>query len=232
MLGFESPGDVLWVLDCWVGRATEDTLIRKLYAMGRIWQPRIVGIEAVSIQKRVADMASEFFEERAVEGTWHPRIFPITYARQISKQDRIAGMGWRFGAFKIKLPIFLRQTNAGIRVLLEQIEGFQAQARDGNLKNDDAVDALSMYQEVHRAGGVAQQAEDSRPLTPADKLAAGELIDRRTGIPVLTGMNASEIPLDVALRLVLEAYDNKPRRSLVMGHSGGMKSLVSHAKGQ
>jgi hypothetical protein len=52
--------------------------------------------------------------------------------------------------------------------------------------------------------GMAQQVEDTKPLTNLDKLVSGELIDHRTGISVISGLNASEIPLDVALKLVLD----------------------------
>ena len=51
--GFDTLG-TMWVLEVWLGRAKNDTLMRLIYEMGLKWQVRILGIEAVSIQKTFA----------------------------------------------------------------------------------------------------------------------------------------------------------------------------------
>ncbi len=203
VMGFERPGDILWLLDLFLAKVKDDALIRKLYQMGQQWLPRVVGVEAVSIQRRLSDAVESFIQDRAVDGAWLPKVFPIRYPYGLSKQDRIGGMQWRFTMHRIKLPGHLRGVSPW-NALYQQIAEFQADAVDGNLQHDDAIDTVAMYQEIarSRAGATAPVAVAS---TPIEQLKAGLLINPRTGLSNLSGVNTSDIPLDVVQKLIWDA---------------------------
>ena len=214
VIGFERPIDVLWLLDCWVGRVTDEALIHVLYRKGQMWLPRIVGIEAVSLQHRVVEMAASFIQDHAADGSWFPRVVPIRYPHVVSKTSRIAGIQWRFPTGRIKLPGH-RRNEPSMRMLFQQIEEFNAESRDGNLRFDDALDSLSMYQEITRQHPRSFLRDERRPSTYAEKLQSGQLADPATGIPHITGLRVDEISSDfMAQRYADTKKTSRPRPSL------------------
>ena len=84
--GFDPVG-TMWVLEMWLGRAKDDTLMRLIYEMGLKWQCRILGIEAVSIQKTFAEALQEYLTEQTGQrgDKWRGRVFPITYPAKETK---------------------------------------------------------------------------------------------------------------------------------------------------
>jgi hypothetical protein len=195
VVGFERPFDVLWVLDCWQGKVKDETLIEKMYQMGVKWRPRVVGIESVSIQKRVYEMGKSLVESRASEQGWVPKVLPISYTRaQGSKQDRIAAMQWRFTTNRIRLPGGSMVAGTHWKQLFHQINEFRAESSDGNLQHDDLIDTLAMYQEIHRSSGRAKEdVPERRILRPLDMLSKNQTIDTETGLQPVMGINASDL---------------------------------------
>ena len=206
VVGFEAPYDVLWVLDVYVAKVKEDVLIRKLVSMGQKWLPSIVGIEAVSIQQRVYEIAESIINDYATQERtgWYPRVLPVKYAGSRTpgnKQQRISGIEWRFNNFRIKFPTQFRQKKYW-KTLFDQVEDFQADLQDGGLRHDDAVDTLAMHQALPRAKNKGGQIEDRRSSSPIDCMLDGNIIDPETGLSYMGAISASDITSEQVRQLL------------------------------
>lgn len=201
--GFQSPGDILWVLDCFVGKVKDAELARIIWKMGQKWRPRVIGIEAVSLQQRFYEMVDAFFSDNSRDGLWTPKVFPIRYPGNPSKTDKIAGMQWRFTSHRIKFPGHLRQAPHW-KDLFHQVEEFQAEAKDGNLQHDDAVDALAMYQFVLRNRGAHSALPAEKKDTPVQRLQNGEVTDSM-GLPLVLSIDPNKLTRE-EFSGILEAY--------------------------
>ncbi|KKK48951.1 hypothetical protein LCGC14_3139970, partial [marine sediment metagenome] len=151
ILGFDTF-NTLWVLDMWLGRAKDATLLRMIYEKGLAWRPRVLGIEAVSIQMSFAEAVQDYIDEMEskISQPWRARVFPITYPSKVSKSQRISGLEWRYRPGRIKYPGHL----AGkwpFDQLYQQTEDFTTDL--ALLPHDDAIDTISMCQYVVKNRG-------------------------------------------------------------------------------
>jgi hypothetical protein len=179
VLGFDS-NNCLWVLDMWMGRAPESTLLSQMYKLGVKWAPRIVGIESVSMQIQIVDSAQTYLQGRA-EGGWMPRVMPISYAKgkgPMGKSDRIATLEWRFDAGKIKYPKHLAN-QWPFTALYSQTRDFTYDL--ALLPFDDAIDAVAMGHYVVHGKGLKGSLE-VQPPTTAEKIRAGKVVEYGIGI--------------------------------------------------
>lgn len=188
--------DVWWLLDIKIGRPDTSELLEWVWNLGQKWLPRIVAVEAIGLQKNIADHAIAMFSERPSPHDWRPRVLPLTYARTYSgdmgKASRISNLGWRFDHHKIKYPrhLMLHQAWAELR---KQTIDFTS---DLNLlPKDDAIDTLAMVSFVARPGGRVIGV-DNAPPTHMELLARGEMNIPGTRVPILTSMNAEDITPD------------------------------------
>lgn len=192
VLGFDTD-NCLWVLDMWMGRAKEQVILNKLYAMGIKWLPRVLGIESSSTQIQLVDSMSTILEERRESG-WFPRVMPVNYKGEKgekSKDRRIATLEWRFPTGKIKYPAHL-QHKWPISALYSQTRDFTYDM--ALLPHDDAIDAVAMSSFVVHNRGI-QSHHSPEELTIADKIRAGQV--RIAGVPIISGMNANELDRDI-----------------------------------
>jgi hypothetical protein len=187
--GFDKLG-TMWPLDLWLGRAKDDALMRLIYEKGLAWQVRILGIEAVSIQKVFAEATQEYASEQsAIRGDlWRPRVFPITYPSKESKGERIASaLEWRFNSGRIKYPAHL-QNQWPWNQLYAQTNDF---TRDlALLQHDDVIDTLAEVKYVIKTRG----GQFKRERGTSDVM---ERILKRTplapGMPVISGIPIEKI---------------------------------------
>lgn len=215
VLGFDTS-NTLWILDMWLGRAKDATLLRLIYEKGLAWRPRVLGIEAVSIQMSFAEAVKEYIEEMEgkVSQPWRARVFPITYPARVSKSQRICGMEWRFRPGRIKYPAHL----AGkwpFDQLYQQTEDFTPDL--ALLPHDDAIDMLSMSQYVVKNRGGKFVKEKGKPSLL-------ERIRRNLplvkGTPLLSGISSAEITdemLDVLSANARKSAIDKNSRRIVRG---------------
>lgn len=188
ILGFDTS-NTLWILDMWLGRAKDATLLRLIYEKGLAWRPRVLGIEAVSIQMSFAEAVKEYIEEMEskVSTPWRARVFPITYPARVSKSQRISGMEWRFRPGKIKYPAHL----AGkwpFDQLYQQTEDFTPDL--ALLPHDDAIDTISMSQYVVKNRGGKFIKEKGKPSL-LERIKRNLPLVR--GTPLLSGVSSAEI---------------------------------------
>lgn len=213
VLGFDTS-NTLWILDMWLGRAKDATLLRLIYEKGLAWRPRVLGIEAVSIQMSFAEAVKEYIDdmEDKVSTPWRARVFPITYPAKVTKAQRIAGMEWRFRPGKIKYPAHL----AGkwpFDQLYAQTEDFTPDL--ALLPRDDAIDTISMSQYVVKNRGGKFIKEKQKPGL-LERIRRNLPLVR--GIPLLSGVSSQDITgemLDVLSKNARKsAFDPKNRRIL------------------
>ena len=207
VLGFDSE-NCMWILDMWMGRAKEEALLNNIYKLGMKWQPRVLGIESISMQIQIVDSMKILLEERKVGG-WMPKVMPVDYMinkKRKSKADRIATLEWRFTAGKIKYPHHL-SSKWPIRELYAQTRDFTYDM--ALLRFDDAIDSVAMAHYVIHGKG-AKNFPSVREVTIADKIKAGQLTEH--GVSLLSGTNASEIDRET-FQAILD-------RSYLGGHDG------------
>lgn len=211
VVGFQRPWDILWVLDLFLGRVRDEALINKLWELGQKWRPRVVGVEAISIQNRIYEMVDAMFSDRSHMGGWTPKVFPIRYpgASRMSKVSRIAGLQWRFQSNRIVMPGHLR-TETPWRELFHQVENFRADTMDGNLRHDDALDTLAMTQWVSRARAGEDQPLEV-PASPMDLFLSGRTTDPRTGVPLLGALDPSRFDSGQIAELYGQEVDRRER---------------------
>jgi hypothetical protein len=189
VIGFDTY-NTLWVLDVWQGRAKDDTLERMIYEKGLAWRPRVLGIEAVSIQMNFAEAVQEYIEEAEAQSLipWKIRVFPITYPARVSKAQRIAGLEWRFAPGRIKYPAHLAHIWP-YTDLYSQTSDFTPDL--ALLPHDDVIDTLSMNQYIVKSRGGKYRPEsrkssllkriiDNKPVVPGQPILSGVPTDQIT----------------------------------------------------
>jgi len=196
--------DAWWILDIKLGKVKEPIFIKWLWELGQKWSVRVVGVEAVSIQKKLVEQVRCDFQINANEqGVWMPRVMPLTYAGDLrkSKSSRITGLSWRFETDKIKLPEH-KLSRQGWRELQFQIDNFTEDLK--LLPNDDAIDTLAMCQFVARPGGKYGKKQEAKVVSHMDMLEKGEKYFPGTKVPIWAAINSDELT-DKALAAQEEA---------------------------
>ena len=215
IVGFDTT-NTLWVLDLWLGRAKDATLLRMIYEKGLAWRPRVLGIEAVSIQMSFAEAVKEYIDEMEskISTPWRARIFPITYPARVSKSQRIAGTEWRFRPGRIKYPAHL----AGkwpFDQLYQQTEDFTMDL--ALLPHDDVIDTLSMYQYVVKNRGGKFTKEQGKPSL-LERIR--RMVPLVKGMPILSGVPTSELTdemLDILVQNKRKSTIDQSKRRIIRG---------------
>lgn len=205
IVGFDTS-NTMWILDVWLGRAKDATLLRMIYEKGLAWQPRVLGIEAVSIQMSFAEAVKEYIDEmEGKSGTpWRARVFPITYPARVTKAQRISSLEWRFRPGKIKYPAHL----AGqwpFNQLYQQTEDFTPDL--ALLPHDDVIDTISMSGYIVKNRGGMFTKEKGKPSL-LERIRRNLPLVR--GTPLLSGVSTSEITSEM-----LDALSKNARKPAI-----------------
>jgi hypothetical protein len=130
----------------------------------------------------------------------------LKFPPKVSKAEKIMGLEWRFTQFRIKLPIDRHSRNPGYERLFYEIENSTEDL--ALLDHDDCVDSLAMHQAIGKPHQAI--AADIMPeVDPIKLLRQGVYVHEATGISVLSGLNASEIPADVLGKMMHERYERE-----------------------
>jgi len=196
VMGFDHH-DTLWSLDLWQGKVYTAELIARIFKMGEIWRPKVVGIEAVAVQYEIYERVKA---ELPLSMTgWSPRILPVRYPPNVSKADRCASLQWRFNCHRIKYPRGRTDTpNSAYAALFAQTENFTMDM--ALLAHDDCLDTVAMVPYIARGRG-------KRPDGRGDRKPS---LMKRTkgGFRRLEAMNASELtPEQIQELLDMEAEE-------------------------
>ena len=188
IFGFDHQ-NTLWILDMWMGRAKESTLLRMIYEKSKAWQVRVIGIETASVQISFKEAVEEYVQQQA-ESTpdkWRARVYPVKYPSNTSKADRIAGLEWRFRPGRIKYPAHLSGTYP--------FDHLYMQTRDYThdlalLVKDDAIDTVAMTQYVVKTKGTQTQVIEEVPSLRKRVLSGKSVVP---GLPLLSGVSTNEL---------------------------------------
>jgi len=205
--GFDREG-TMWVLYMWLGRAKDDSLMRMIYEVGLTWQVRILGIEAVSIQKTFAEALQEYLTEQTSQrgDQWRGRVFPVTYPAKESKSQRIAtALEWRFNSGRIKYPSHLQNTWP-YNQLYAQTSDFTMDL--ALLQHDDAIDTIAQVKYVVKTKGSQFKREKGKPGL-LERIIKNE--------PVVPGLSVlSGVPLSMISDEMINIMSERARKKRII----------------
>lgn len=207
----QGPPDVLWSLDMYCGKVTDNVLIDIIWNMIEKWHVQIVGIEAIAMQEAFYLQIRTHLQERVEKLGWAPQIIPIKYKseRQVSKASRIMALEPRFNNDAIRLPRgrlnLPFDPREPYRMLRSQIVDFTPDMKA--LPKDDCIDTLAMHTQIIRS---SLSEKPPVPLAQDDilgQLRKGRTRDPEFGMPLAAGMPLDQIPMDVIDDLRQKRYD-------------------------
>lgn len=194
VFGYENGNvfkDTLWSLDMWLGKAAAATVTDIALKMAIKWRVRVIGSEAIGSQMGLTERLAYDWERLYGDIGWKPAVIPLRNTT-VSKDERIAGVQWRFDAFKIKLPIHKRNAWP-YKELWYQIENFAVGKR--RIPHDDALDTIAMCASIARPLSAGAKVGPGESRCPAlDRIKAGELVDENTGLPWAGAIGEKEWP--------------------------------------
>lgn len=182
--------DCLWVLDMWMGRARELTLLKKIWELGYKWKVRVLGIESVGMQVSLLSSITTYIQTNtsSAQDSWCPRVIPVDYEGvRKDKADRIATLEWRFETGKIKYPYHLK-TKWPFTELYAQTEDFTYDL--ALLPHDDAIDSLAMVHFIVHGRGRHSTIVKPEP-TLVEMLESGHL--QLEGLPLIQGIGVQNL---------------------------------------
>jgi hypothetical protein len=139
-------GDIL-SLDMAAMRVRNPTFIRDILEAGSRWRCHTVFPEYVVSQREFCQSLENAVAEgvtRSMRLAHTPRIKRLSVHNE-PKASRIQSLGLWFDEGLVKLPVERMHDPVGLAypMLRRQIEGFNPQAQDGGLSNDDCIDTLA-----------------------------------------------------------------------------------------
>jgi hypothetical protein len=208
IFGFDH-NNTLWILDMWMGRAKESTLLKIIYEKSRIWQTRIIGIETASIQIAFKDAVEEYVAEQVElsNDRWRSAVYPVKYPSNTSKGQRIAGLEWRFRPGRIKYPGHLAGTYPFDRLYMQTRDFTPDLAL---LMKDDAIDTVAMTQYVVKTKGSRAKLIEETPSLRKRLETGKAVID---GMPILSGVTHNQLTAEDIEILV----DKKLKNAMIKG---------------
>ncbi len=184
--------DTLWSLDLWLGKAPSEEIVRRAYMMALKWQVPLVAVEAYPVQMEFAERLRHDLPSMYGQGQVPCRVLEVKFPSHYSKPDKISGLHWRFKQFRLKLPLD-RSREQPYSELFYQIENFTEDL--ALLRHDDAIDTLAMHLCIGKS--TAPVGPDEHQFKSSIEMLRDGKYEYESGIGVLSGMNASEIPNDV-----------------------------------
>lgn len=202
-----TPQNDLFVLDLWARQGQESELVRATFEMADRWRCPTVHPEAIRQGVSLYNALQSIVSTRAndMAGVAHlPKIVKLNPG-MAEKQDKIAGLQFRFEHGKIKLPLW-RRSQLPWRHLFDQIESFNPEAQDGGLEKDDCIDAVAMSQFVLR-GRLAKPPGVAADKSLFERLRDGDFFDN--GRHIGEGLNLDSLTAE-QIHEILDARTPHP----------------------
>ena len=214
VLGFENQEgwrDVLWSLDLKVVKMRPEELIRLMYQMALKWNVTLIGVEAYAVQAEFYNRAVNDLPQMFGGSDLRPRVFPIKWPTNYAKAEKIMSLEYRFKQYKIRLPSDRPDSTKDQSYSWDFSQGLFYQIVNFTedmalLSKDDALDTLAMSSKIGGARpGVG--IDIVKVKGPMELLAEGQTVFEGSGIPVMSGINASQIPPDVLQKLMAKRWE-------------------------
>ena len=203
-----SPQNDLFVLDLWARQGQESELVRGIFEMADRWKCPTVHPESVRQGVSLYNALSSIVSTRAndMAGVEHlPKIVKLNPGIS-EKQDKIAGLQFRFEHGKIKLPLW-RRDQLPWRHLFDQIESFNPEAQDGGLEKDDCLDAVAMSQFILK-GRLSKAGPAAAQKTLFERLRDGDFVEG--GVHIGEGLDINQLSAS-QINEILDARTPDPR---------------------
>jgi len=203
-----TPQNDLFVLDMWARQGQESELVKAVFEMADRWRCPTVHPEVVRQGVSLYNALNAIVSTRAndMAGVSHlPKIVKLNPG-MTEKQDKIAGLQFRFEHGKIKLPLW-RRDQLPWRHLFDQIESFNPEAQDGGLEKDDCIDAVAMSQFILK-GRLSKVVGEAQTRTLFERLRDGDFYEN--GVHIGEGLNLDSLTAD-QIREILDARTPDPR---------------------
>ena len=127
---------------------------------------------------------------------------------QLDKSSKIAALNLRFEHGKIKMPLWKRNKAQWSR-LLDQVEQFNPDAKDGGLQHDDELDCVCMSQFILRGRVRAPEKDPDAVDDPIEELKNGRVTDSM-GNPIAFGVDFRNTPVEDILEILDQhEWENK-----------------------
>jgi hypothetical protein len=212
-----TPDNELFALDLWAMKTHEDTFISAIFKMTEKWGCPVVCPEVVkqglTLYQSLLNICATKAAAENFGVTRPPAIMPIKPGN-VEKQVRIAaGLAWRFENSLIKLPFHLKG-NRPWNMLFDQIEGFNPDAADGGLQNDDCIDCLAMSQYAFKARPPRAMSLEEDVTDPLEQMKEGR-IHTKSGMPIAHGIDWSKVSVADMMEIVVKTAEPKRGRTLV-----------------
>lgn len=206
-----TPQNDLFILDLWARQGPESDLVKAIFEMADRWRCPTVHPEIIKQGVSLYNALNSIVSTRAndMAGVAHlPKIVKLNPG-MAEKQDKIAGLQFRFEHGKIKLPLW-RRDQLPWRYLFDQIESFNPEAQDGGLEKDDCIDTVAMSQFVLRGRLSKTPGSDGLPKTLFERLRDGDFYEN--GMHVGEGLNLDSLSAQ-QIQEILDARTPSPTAS-------------------
>lgn len=206
--------NILFVLDLWGEQCGKDKAIRECFRLCDKWRCPILHVETVKGSITFYNELADIVRTKGPEHlglSFMPAIHPLKPGVE-EKAQKIESLSFRFLHLLIKFPMH-RKSEAPMRHLLAQIEGFNPEAQNCGLEHDDFIDTIAMSKFVlkgRRRLSSPSPHPSSRPLL--SRLMSGEVHDAR-GVPLGVGLDLSRVSLSDALALIDSRESQEPTRA-------------------
>lgn len=153
--GIDQDG-IDYVLDCWIGRALTDDLIKRGYIVAACWRARVYGVEAAGpTQNTILRLAQRYGEELRQQHKAVPTCVPIEHSNVNKTLRIIGGLRPLYQQDEIRFPRFDTAHLADgsvhepmnsphqlyFQVLFDQLDAYTDEGPSGH---DDGPDCLEM----------------------------------------------------------------------------------------
>ena len=182
---------VLWSLDMFAEKGmTGAKAADVLWDLTLRWRCSIIGIENINFQDEWRLITQDKVQRMADTADFVPQVLGLKPPTGTKKEDRIAGVAWRFPYGRMKLPSHRRWEPAYDK-LYRQIIGFGKPQR-----HDDCIETVEFLQRIFKTSRPAAVDAPIDP-TPLQRLAAGELVDEASGVKLTRFVDIRSVPADL-----------------------------------
>ena len=176
------------------------------------WDVPTIHPEAIKQGLSLITSLQSIFNTKMVDLDRVPAIKKLNPG-MMDKSSKIANLQHRIENNLLKLP--LNTNYAPFQRLVEQIQEFNPEVRDGGLQHDDEIDSVCMSQFVIK--GRLTQINDiaHRKKTPYEMLEEGVIYDPDSRAPILHGLDFRKIPIEKIMEWVDGQGEEKDGQSKI-----------------
>lgn len=200
--------NLLFILDAWAARCSEDRLIDETMKMAARWRAPVVYPEVVLKGYSYYSGLLSIVSTRSSDsmGLQHLPFVKALRPGMMSKVSKISGLRFRFDHDLIKLPFFMRGRDFAFTMLFDQISGFNPEAPNGGLQQDDLLDMAAQSNIIYGQRGRPHDLKgpvEAEPVPITDMLKAGKVTDD-TGLSLIAALGLQNLPKDLVMDLIRE----------------------------